>query len=131
MTVTAYVALGTNVEPRHMYRAKALELLPEYLGGTDDDVWRWSADYETIPIGGPPGQGPYLNQVLSLTTDLPAPELLQRLLAVETKLGRVRGERWGPRTLDLDLLLYGDLIYQDETLTVPHPRMHERLFVLQ
>jgi NAD(P)-dependent dehydrogenase (short-subunit alcohol dehydrogenase family) len=69
--------------------------------------------------------------VLSLTTELSAPELLQRLLTVESKAGRVRGECWGPRTLDLDLLLYGDLIHHDETLTVPHPRMHERLFVLQ
>jgi len=131
MGVTSYIALGTNIEPRRKYLAVASAQLSKYLDPTDTNDWRWSATYETAPVGGPAGQGPYLNQVLSLTTTLSAPELLQRLLAVETKLGRVRDERWGPRTLDLDLLLYGDLVHHDETLTVPHPRMHERLFVLQ
>jgi 2-amino-4-hydroxy-6-hydroxymethyldihydropteridine diphosphokinase len=97
----------------------------------NDDAWNWSSTYETAPVGGPPGQGPYLNEVVGFPTDLPALEVLRRLREIEDALGRVRQERFGPRTIDLDLLLYGDLVYQDDTLTVPHPRMHERLFVLQ
>jgi 2-amino-4-hydroxy-6-hydroxymethyldihydropteridine diphosphokinase len=131
MTVTAYVALGSNIEPRRKYLTDAATLLPEHLDTTSHDEWHWSSTYETAPVGGPPGQGPYLNQVVGFTTDLPAPDLLRRLQEIETKMGRVRAERFGPRTLDLDLLLYGDLVYQDESLTVPHPRLQERLFVLQ
>jgi 2-amino-4-hydroxy-6-hydroxymethyldihydropteridine diphosphokinase len=131
MTVTAYVALGSNIEPRRKYLTEAMTLLPTHLGRSEQDHWCSSSTYETAPVGGPPGQGPHLNMVLGLTTDLPAPELLRRLQEVENKLGRVRAERFGPRTIDLDLLLYGDLVYQDESLTIPHPRLHERLFVLQ
>ena len=87
--------------------------------------------YETRPIGGPEGQGPYLNAVAEVRTEREAHDVLEMLLAIEQKLGRERQQRDGPRTIDLDLLLYGDLIHADERLTVPHPRMHERLFVLQ
>jgi 2-amino-4-hydroxy-6-hydroxymethyldihydropteridine diphosphokinase len=90
-----------------------------------------SSFIETAPVGGPPGQGPYLNAAAELETTLSAEELLHFLLEVEQRLGRVRQERNGPRTLDLDLLLYGNEIREGRELTVPHPRMHEREFVLQ
>ena len=131
MTVTAYVSLGSNVEPRSKYMLYARTMLPARLDPDEKSEWRWSSTYETAPVGGPAGQGPYLNEVVGFTTELPAPEIMRRLLELEAKLGRVRQERFGPRTIDLDLLLYGDLVHHDETLTVPHPRMHERLFVLQ
>jgi 3-oxoacyl-[acyl-carrier protein] reductase len=132
MTVTAYVALGSNIEPRRNYLDTAAGMLAQQLHPKgNDDPWNWSSIYETAPVGGPPGQGPYLNQVVGFPTDLPALDVLRRLQEIENKLGRVRGERFGPRTIDLDLLLYGDFVCQDETLTLPHPRLHERLFVLQ
>ena len=92
---------------------------------------RVSSVYETAPVGGPAGQGPYLNAVAELRTDLTPDDLLQTLLDIENALGRVRAERDGPRTIDLDLLLYGDVVRDDPQLTLPHPRLHQRLFVLQ
>ncbi len=85
---------------------------------------------ETEPVG-PVEQGPFLNGAVRIETDLGPRELLERLLAVEQRLGRVREERWGPRTIDLDLLLYGDLVVDEPGLTVPHPRLHERRFALE
>lgn len=80
-------------------------------------------------MGGPP-QPDYLNAVIEVETDLPAHDLLKAAQSVEAALGRERGERWGPRTIDIDVLTYGDEEVADEELTVPHPRMHERAFVL-
>jgi 3-oxoacyl-[acyl-carrier protein] reductase len=94
-------------------------------------VARVSAYVETMPVGGPPGQGNYLNAAAEIETDLEPIALLQVLLAVEQRLGRVRQEQHGPRTIDLDLLLYGDVVRDEPGLIVPHPRMHERLFVLE
>ncbi len=132
MTVTAYVALGSNIEPRESYLNSAAGMMASQLRPkANDDSWNWSSTYETAPVGGPAGQGPYLNAVVGFPTGLPALEVLRRLQDIEAKLGRVRTERFGPRTIDLDLLLYDDLVCQDATLTVPHPRLHERLFVLQ
>jgi 2-amino-4-hydroxy-6-hydroxymethyldihydropteridine diphosphokinase len=85
---------------------------------------------ETEPVGGPPGQPPYLNGAAELRTALAPEELLEALQQVEDAFGRTREVRWGPRTLDLDLLLYGDRVVETPSLTVPHPRMHERRFVL-
>jgi 2-amino-4-hydroxy-6-hydroxymethyldihydropteridine diphosphokinase len=85
--------------------------------------------YETDPVGGP-AQPDYLNAVLVAQTSLPACAVLGRCLAAETALGRVRGQRWGPRTLDVDVIVYGDLASSDPELTLPHPRAHERAFVL-
>jgi 2-amino-4-hydroxy-6-hydroxymethyldihydropteridine diphosphokinase len=85
---------------------------------------------ETEPVG-PIEQGPFLNGALRVETDLGPGELLEVLLAVEQHLGRVREERWGPRTIDLDLLLYGDEALDEPGLTVPHPRLHERRFALE
>ena len=95
------------------------------------EVVRVSSVYETAPVGGPAGQGPYLNAVAELCTRLPPEHLLGVLQEAESALGRVRTEKDGPRIIDLDLLLYGDSVSDDPTLTLPHPRLHQRLFVLQ
>ena len=85
--------------------------------------------YETVPVGGPP-QPEYLNAVLIAETTLPASALLRRGQAVEAAFGRVREEVWGPRTLDVDVIVYGDVVSDDPELTLPHPRAWERAFVL-
>jgi len=125
---TAYIALGSNLGDRDDYLEHALTALRHSEGV---EVMRVSPVYETRPVGGPPGQGPYLNAVAELRTERAVDDLLNLLLTIESGLGRVRQERDGPRTIDLDLLLFGDLIHADARLTVPHPRLHERLFVLQ
>jgi 2-amino-4-hydroxy-6-hydroxymethyldihydropteridine diphosphokinase len=85
--------------------------------------------YETVPVGGPP-QPEYLNAVLIAETTLPATALLRRGQAAEAAFGRVREEVWGPRTLDVDVIVYGDVVSDDPELTLPHPRAWERAFVL-
>src|SRR5258707_2651660 len=97
MTVTAYIALGSNIEPRRNYLDTAGGMMAQQLHPKgNDDPWNWSSTYETAPVGGPPGQGPYLNQVVGFPTDLPAKEVLQRLQEIENELGRVRQEHHGP-----------------------------------
>ena len=86
--------------------------------------------YETAPIGGPP-QEAYFNAVVVLDTVVGPRPLLKECLRIEESVGRVRGEKWGPRLLDLDLLLYGDTMIAEPDLTVPHPRLADRLFVLE
>jgi 2-amino-4-hydroxy-6-hydroxymethyldihydropteridine diphosphokinase len=125
---TAYIALGSNLGDRKENLDRALQTLLE---NPRIDVTQVSSFYETAPVGGPAGQGNFLNAAAELKTDLPPKNLLEVLLEVERGLGRVRGERHGPRTIDLDLLLYGDLVHNEPGLTVPHPAMHERLFVLK
>ncbi|MBN1395783.1 MAG: 2-amino-4-hydroxy-6-hydroxymethyldihydropteridine diphosphokinase [Pirellulales bacterium] len=90
-----------------------------------------SAWLETVPIGGPSGQPRFLNGALKLETSLAPQELFELLQQIEIQLGRRREQRWGPRTIDLDLLLYGDLVMDAPSLTVPHPRMAWRRFVLE
>ncbi|HEY2803503.1 MAG TPA: 2-amino-4-hydroxy-6-hydroxymethyldihydropteridine diphosphokinase, partial [Actinomycetota bacterium] len=85
--------------------------------------------YETSPVGGPE-QDDFLNAVVGISTELEPHALLEALQGIENELGRVRAERFGPRTIDLDLLLYGGEEIDDPELTVPHPRMHERAFVV-
>jgi 2-amino-4-hydroxy-6-hydroxymethyldihydropteridine diphosphokinase len=85
--------------------------------------------YETVPVGGPP-QPEYLNAVLIAETTLPATALLRRVQAVEAAFGRVRQEVWGPRTLDVDVIVYGDVVSDNPELMLPHPRAWERAFVL-
>jgi len=124
----ATVALGSNLGDREAHLHAAAQSLAE-LPRT-----RWltaSPVYETEPVGGPERQGRYLNAVVRLRTKLAPLELLGHLLAIERARGRVRGaERWEPRTLDLDLLLYGTLSIEEPDLRVPHPRLAERNFVL-
>jgi 2-amino-4-hydroxy-6-hydroxymethyldihydropteridine diphosphokinase len=126
MSVTAYIALGSNLGDRRDHLERGLAALRSRAGS----VTHVSAFYETAPVGGPAGQGPYLNAAAELSTDLAPEALLQVLLEIEHSLGRVRTEKDGPRTLDLDLLLHGDAVRGDPSLVLPHPRMHERLFVL-
>ena len=131
MPVTAYIALGSNLGDRAQHLDQALQFLGLVSGVT---VTKVSAYHETAPVGGPAGQGKYLNAAAELHTTLEADELLRLLLSIENRLGRVRREHHGPRTVDLDLLLYGlekIELKGDVDLIVPHPRLHERLFVLE
>lgn len=122
----AYIALGSNLQdPAYQLRTAvtALGRLP------DSHIEGISAIYRSAAVG--PGPQPdYLNAVLRLDTRLPPMTLLDALQKIERDQGRVRGVRWGARTLDLDLLLYGDLQIDTPRLTVPHPAMHQRNFVL-
>src|SRR3954471_8283305 len=124
---TAYIALGSNLGDR----AGTLMAAVRELNATPGvRVTRLSTFHDTAPVGGPPDQPRFLNAAAELTTTLPPDELLHALLAVEQKFGRVRTEKDGPRTLDLDLLLYDDLVRPGPDPVVPHPRLHERRFVL-
>ena len=127
--VVAFVALGSNVGDREAHLRAAIDALGA-LPGTR--VAACSSLHETDPIG-PQPQGPYLNAVAELWTTLEPRTLLAALQSIERDRGRQRAAeaRWGPRTLDLDLLLYGQDIIAEEGLIVPHPRMHERRFVLE
>lgn len=122
----AYIALGSNLRNPISQLRRAVAALA---GIEQSRVTRVSSVYRSAPVG-PPGQPDYLNAVVCLHTRLAPHALLDALQSIETRQGRVREQRWGPRTLDLDLLLYGDTTLNDERLTVPHPRMHERDFVL-
>jgi 2-amino-4-hydroxy-6-hydroxymethyldihydropteridine diphosphokinase len=126
----AYVALGSNLGDREAHLVAAWRALAERSGTR---VIAASRIYQTDPVG-PGPQGPYLNAVVSLETHLAAPALLADLLSIERLAGRRReeeAERWGPRRLDLDLLIYGDRRISEPGLEVPHPRLHERAFVLE
>jgi 2-amino-4-hydroxy-6-hydroxymethyldihydropteridine diphosphokinase len=129
--VAAYIALGSNLGDRRALLDEGVAMLRLQPGV---EVAGVSTYHETDPVGGPAGQGKYLNAAARLNTTLAARQLLGVLQAIETQLGRVRAERFGPRTIDLDLLLHGleivDLHEPGCDLIVPHPRMHERLFVL-
>lgn len=124
----AYIGLGSNLGDRQDYLDKAIQAFQEEAAMTVRQV---SSYYETEPEGGPPGQPDFINAVVEVETDLEPEELMEELLQIEQNLGRVRGEKNGPRTLDLDLLLYDDQILDEPNLKIPHPRMHERGFVLQ
>ena len=129
-TTIAHIGLGSNVGDRAATLMSAVKLLDEQDGIV---VRRISQFIRSEPVGGPADQGEYLNAAAELETTLSPHELLAALQAVERRLGRQReGEqRWGPRTCDLDILLMGDVVLETEELTIPHPRMHERDFVLR
>jgi 2-amino-4-hydroxy-6-hydroxymethyldihydropteridine diphosphokinase len=118
----AFVALGSNLGDRWANLRAGLAELP--------DVVAASPVYETEPVGGPPGQGHYLNMVAELFTAATPLELLVAAQRAEVAAGRVRTVRWGPRSLDVDILLVGDLTVDVPALQVPHPRMWQRGFVL-
>jgi 2-amino-4-hydroxy-6-hydroxymethyldihydropteridine diphosphokinase len=122
----AHVGLGSNLGDRMANLDAAVQALD---ADELSHVMAVSRVYETVPVGGP-AQGPYLNAVAVLETDRDPHQLLRLLQAIETLLGRERGERWGPRTADLDLLLYDGPPLHDPDLVVPHPRARERAFVL-
>jgi 2-amino-4-hydroxy-6-hydroxymethyldihydropteridine diphosphokinase len=119
----AYLSLGTNIEDRYEHLATAI---PTVVG---TDHYRLSHVYETEPVGGIL-QDDFWNLVVELTTSASAYELLERARSAEEAAGRTREVRWGPRTLDVDVLLVGDEVIDDPDLTVPHPRLFERAFVL-
>ena len=123
----AYIALGSNLGDRRANLDGAIDALRRKAAIRVRRVSTW---IETEPVGGPPGQGKYLNGAAELETGLSPRELLAVLQSVEREFGRVRKVSGGPRTLDLDLLLYDDEVMEAPDLTVPHPRMHERRFVL-
>lgn len=125
MTATprrAFLGLGSNLGDRQALLRQAVRDLP--------DLVKVSPVYETDPVGGPPGQPPFLNIVVELRTDRGPRSLLELARELERAAGRVRTERDGPRTLDVDVLLVGDLQVDEPDLVVPHPRMNERRFVL-
>jgi 2-amino-4-hydroxy-6-hydroxymethyldihydropteridine diphosphokinase len=123
----AFVGIGSNLGDREAHVKSALELLAAEQG---IDVVAVSELRETDPVG-PVEQGRFVNGAVLLETELSPRELLGRLLTIEGRLGRVRNERFGPRTIDLDLLVYGDAVVDEPGLTVPHPRLHERRFALE
>jgi len=124
----AYLGLGTNLGDRRAYLTgarEALSVLPQTTLAGCSHLYRSEA------VGGPEGQPDYLNAVLALSTGLTPQTLLKNCLEIEQRSGRRRDERWGPRTLDIDLLLYGRRVIESPELTLPHPRLHLRRFVLQ
>jgi 2-amino-4-hydroxy-6-hydroxymethyldihydropteridine diphosphokinase len=128
MPSLACVGLGSNLGDRRATLERAIAALAR-TGGVH--VQKVSSFHETEPVGGPPGQGKYLNAAAVIETDLDAHGLLRVLEGIEAQFGRVRSVRWGERTLDLDLLLFGDEIISTLELTVPHPRLRVRRFVLE
>lgn len=122
----AFIAFGSNLGDREKNIEEAKKLLEQ----NDIHILKASKIIETDPVGGPPNQKKYLNGVVKVQTQLEPIKLLQMLLGIEDELGRVRTEKDGPRTIDLDILLYDNKKLQTEELTIPHPRMLNRDFVL-
>jgi 2-amino-4-hydroxy-6-hydroxymethyldihydropteridine diphosphokinase len=122
--VRAFIGLGSNLGDRLDNLKRALNSLE----GSGIALRAVSSVYETEPVG--PPQPDFLNAVCEVETDLPAVDLFRTLKRIEAQIGRVAGERWGPRVIDLDLLLYGDEMVQTPELVVPHPEMTRRAFVL-
>lgn len=120
------IALGSNLGDRHAHLAAA----KQEIAGSIGEIVAESAIYETAPVGGPE-QGPYLNAVVVVDSDLEPRVVLERALAIERMRGRERIERWAARTLDIDIVLYGFETIDEPGLTVPHPHLQERRFVLE
>lgn len=122
----AFIALGTNIEPRKTHLNKALTALEE---GESIKITKKSSIYETEPVGYL-DQKSFLNMVIEIDTSFTAINLLKYCQSIEQELGRERTIRFGPRTIDLDILVYNEEDKSTDRLTIPHPRMHERAFVL-
>ncbi len=120
-----FIGLGSNMDGPHDQLDRALESLST---SADIELVAVSDRYQTPPIG--PSQPDYINAVAQLRTSLPPEALLDKLQSIEQQQDRVRTVRWGPRTVDLDILLYDNILCDTERLTIPHPRMAERAFVL-
>ena len=123
--IKSAIALGSNLGDSEKTLRGAVEAIENH---TQIKLIACSSWYRTKPVG--PPQPDYLNGCITIATDLPPQGLLTFLLAVEQQFGRERNLRWGARTLDLDLILYGDSIVETPSLQIPHPRMHQRAFVL-
>ncbi|KMY19048.1 2-amino-4-hydroxy-6-hydroxymethyldihydropteridine pyrophosphokinase [Bacillus pumilus] len=126
MNNTAYIALGSNIGKKETYLKEAVKKLHEH---PEVQVELISSIYETTPVGYE-NQDDFLNMAVKISTSLRPDELLTLTQKIEQELGRTREVRWGPRTADLDILLYNRENIETEQLVVPHPRMYERLFVL-
>ena len=126
MDKTAYIALGTNLGRKRDNIARAIQLIAALPGVK---IIKSSSLYETEPWG-KTDQEKFLNQVIAVETSLQPAELLRELQNIEIKMGRQRKEKWGPRIIDLDILLYGNEVMDDPHLTIPHPHLRQRLFVL-
>ncbi len=125
--VRAYVGLGSNLGDREANLHGALGMLD---AREEISVVKTSSFIETEPVGGPAGQGMFLNAAAAVDTTLSPRELLGACQDVERALGRERGVRWGPRTMDIDILLYSEDVVHEPDLEIPHRRMREREFVL-
>ncbi len=123
---TAYIGIGSNLEDKRHNCLRAIEMIEQIPGCKLTGCSDW---YLTKPVG-VKGQEWYVNGVVSISTKVPPRDLMRRLLSIESDMGRVRTKRWEPRIIDLDILLYGREIIHEEDLTVPHPLMHLRKFVL-
>ena len=121
----AVIALGSNLGNRELNIDSAVAELVKIV-----EITHLSTNHETDPVGGPE-QPKFLNAVAIAETELDPRELLIAMLEIENKLGRKREIHWGPRTMDLDLIIYGDEVIDSEVLVLPHPRAHERRFVLE
>jgi 2-amino-4-hydroxy-6-hydroxymethyldihydropteridine diphosphokinase len=126
MSKTAYVGIGSNLGDKLANCLKAIEMVDNI---QDCRVTAQSDFFRTDPVG-VEGHDWYVNGAISLETDLSAHELLNNLLAIEANLGRKRNKKWEPRTIDLDILLFGQDVTDEKDLTIPHPLMHLRKFVL-
>ena len=127
MCVQAFIALGSNLGDRELNLLRAVAEVGRI---RDSRITALSSFYETEPVG-PAGQENYFNAALCLETSLAPRTLLNELQRIENDIfNRKRDVRWGPRTIDLDILLYGDIVLDEPDLTVPHPRLHERRFAL-
>jgi 2-amino-4-hydroxy-6-hydroxymethyldihydropteridine diphosphokinase len=126
--MTAYIALGANLGDRAAAILSAVDRLKETPG---IEVLKVSSLLENPAVGGPADSPPFLNAVAEIETTLAPDALLEHLLKIESDLGRVRRDRWEPRKIDLDLILFGRQTIHHPGLSIPHPRMHERRFVLQ
>lgn len=122
-----YLGLGSNVGDREEYIEQAIFLLEK---NPNIQVSKRSSNYETEAEGGT-DQPPFMNAAVAIITKLPPEKLLEVCQEIETALGRDRETEWGPRTIDIDILLYDDQIVSDDKLQIPHPLMHERMFVLK
>jgi 2-amino-4-hydroxy-6-hydroxymethyldihydropteridine diphosphokinase len=127
MAVIAYIGLGSNLGDREAALRRAVEMLA---GMPGTKVLRVSSIYRTQPVG-KTDQPEFLNMAAEVGTGLEPRELMAFLRGIEKKLGRMRGERWGPRTIDLDILFYEDRVLREPDLEIPHPRINQRAFVLE
>ncbi len=128
-SVRAFLSLGSNLGDRHAHLRRAVDQLR---AGSTPVVTAVSRLYETDPVGGPDAQGPFLNLVVELAVPVPVDpyRLLEQCHRLEAAASRVRTVRWGPRTLDVDVIWIDGVTLDDPDLTVPHPRWRERAFVL-
>ena len=126
MENTAFVGLGSNIGERYQYLVQAIQLLANH---REIFLVNYSSVYETDPVGYE-NQDLFLNMVIEIKTTLSAEVLLEACMQIEYQLGRKREIKWGPRTIDLDILLYNQENIETEKLIIPHPRMAERAFVM-